>query len=98
MAKSNLQPIAISVLETQASTKKLDCQKKWLAVQNVADQVCIVGLQCSVRHQLFIVQSVAGLCIHNTLQFIDVLFSIASVVTLGCSVVQCAIKRALLGC
>ena len=43
MAKSNLQPIAISVLETQASTKKLDCQKKWLAVQNVVDQVCIVG-------------------------------------------------------
>merc|ERR1711988_204347 len=38
MAKLNLQPIAISVLETQASTKKLDCRKKWLAVQNVVDQ------------------------------------------------------------
>ena len=42
MAKLNLQPIAISVLETQASTKKLDCRKKWLAVQNVVDQVWIV--------------------------------------------------------
>ena len=45
MAKLNLQPIAISVLETQASTKKLDCRKKWLAVQNVVDQVWIVHSQ-----------------------------------------------------
>ena len=50
MAKLNLQPIAISVLETQASTKKLDCRKKWLAVQNVVDQVWIVQW-CALQNQ-----------------------------------------------
>ena len=50
MAKLNLQPIAISVLETQASTKKLDCRKKWLAVQNVVDQVWIVQW-CALENQ-----------------------------------------------